>query len=206
MKFFNSLWFKCIACLLLIAIVSGALLSVLSDVWYVSSEERTSRAIKKIYGEIVDYSIVLDTDRKIDGSDEYFSVIEYDGMGKIDKIYDIGGNLLFFSTGYKGYKNGTVSIWVNAKMTDSGYAIDKIVLGGSEKQTLMSKLTADYYNGFITEDVEILYLEDKYFSAKAGEVNANPVSGATYSATAGANAVNCVIKYIGEKNKQGGDK
>ena len=50
-KVFKSLWFKCIVVLLVIAIISGGLLAILNSVFAVSDEERTKRAVKKIYGE-----------------------------------------------------------------------------------------------------------------------------------------------------------
>jgi len=50
-KIFGSLWFKCIAVLLVISCVAGGLLAILNDVLYVSAEERSARAIKKIYGK-----------------------------------------------------------------------------------------------------------------------------------------------------------
>ena len=44
---------KCTAFLLILAVLLGGILAVLNDVLYVSSEERTARAIKKIYGECI---------------------------------------------------------------------------------------------------------------------------------------------------------
>jgi hypothetical protein len=55
-KFFKNTWVKCISVLLILSIVLGGTLAILNDVLYVSPEERTGRAIKKIYGEdFVDY-------------------------------------------------------------------------------------------------------------------------------------------------------
>ena len=51
MSFIKTTWFKCIACLLCIAVISGASLAILNNVLYVSPETRTARAISKIYGE-----------------------------------------------------------------------------------------------------------------------------------------------------------
>ena len=57
-KFFSSIWFKCIATLLLIVLVSGGSISVLNNLLYVSPEERTGRAVKKIYGEVQAYNVL----------------------------------------------------------------------------------------------------------------------------------------------------
>ena len=101
-KFFSSLWFRCIAVLLVISVVLGGLLAVANDVFYVSPEERTSRAIKKIYGSTMNYEIELDIDVNSDSQP-----IEYE-MGKINKIYKVqtqsenGYDLLFQSVGFNG--------------------------------------------------------------------------------------------------------
>ena len=188
MKVFNNVWFKCIACLLAIAVISGALLALLSDLWNVSPETRTARAIEKIYGEEKEYSVTLDVD-KVDKNDK---AIEYDGVGKINKIYEVGSDLLFQTTGYKGYKEGTITLWIKVVTDGEKYSVDKVLLQSFEKQTLMSKLTGDFYGKFTLTDVTETYKNEHYFSSEN-----NPVSGATYSATAACNAVNCVIRYLG---------
>ena len=71
--------------------------------------------------------------------------------------------------------------------------IDKVILESFEKQTLMSKLDGTFYDRFLVD------VTDGYFTssvnAGSGEIS-NPVTGATKSATAAVNAVNCVIKYV----------
>ena len=62
MKTIKSPWIKCTACLLLIAVISGALLAMLNDLLFVSAYERTARAIRKIYGEEKEYTTELDVD------------------------------------------------------------------------------------------------------------------------------------------------
>ena len=192
MKFLKTTWFKCIACLLVIAVVSGALLAMLNDLLYVSPETRTARAISKIYGEEKEYSTVIDADN---GD----SAIEYEGVGSVNKVYEIaGGDLLLQTTGHQGYKNGTITLWIQVAKDGEKYSIEKVVLESSEKQTLMSKLSGEFYGGFKLTDVTETYNNGELFSATDKDAkNYNPVSGASYSATAAANAVNCVIKYLG---------
>ncbi len=195
MKVLKSTWFKCIACLLVIAVISGALLSILNNLLYVSPETRTMRAIKKIYGEEKEYTVELDVD-----SDDQTknTAIGYDGVGRINKIYDISGDMLFQTTGNHGYKNGTITLWIQVAKDGEKYEIEKVVLESSEKQTLMSKLSGEFYDGFKLTDVTEAYNNGWLFSATERDAeNYNPVSGATFSATAAANAVNCVIKYLG---------
>ena len=198
-KFFNtlftSLWFKCIFTLVLIIGISGCSLSILSDVLYVSSEERTTRAIKKIYGEVEDYNTLFDGENS--------GIIEYD-FGSIDKIYEIQVNenesyLLFKSTGKQGYKGGSISLWTSvSENSDGTLSIKSVVLDGYDKQTLMSKLTSVFYGNFALTDVTEAYENGELFSTKENAVNSNPVTGATMSANAAVNAVNCVITYLGE--------
>ena len=83
-KFFKSDWFKCITVLLVLAVILGGTLAFLNDLLYVSPEERTARAIKKIYGVEVtlkDEDILLDVDN---GDKE-----ESNDYGSIQKIYKI---------------------------------------------------------------------------------------------------------------------
>lgn len=192
-KITKNVWFRCIFTLLIIAVISGGLLSVLNDVLYVSSEERTERAIAKIYGEKVSVDeIVLDA-----ASDD--EKITYD-FGTINKIYKIDSDLLFQTTGFKGYKNGTVTLWIKVTEENGIYSINKVVLEDYTKQTLMSKFGNEYYNGFALTDVTAAYKNGEgFFSVSADSENSNPNTGATYTATAHCNAVNCVLKYLGEK-------
>lgn len=202
-KLFSNIWFRCISVLLLIACISGGLLAIFNDLLYVSPEERTARAVKKIYGveKTID-DVVLD----VDGTDDTTNTaIEYDGIGTINKIYKVSGDngnydMLFQSTGFGGYKGGTITVWV--LMTYNGGtnpSINKVILESYEKQTLMSKLDSNYYSKFELTDVTTAYLEGKTFGPTDGDnVILNPVTGATKSANAGCNAVNCVLKYVGE--------
>ncbi len=198
-KFFKSLAFKCTAVLLAISCVSGGLLALLNDLLYVSPEERTSRALAKIYTEEVvidDDDILLDVDNK-DRQDSSLTS-EY---GKINKIYRIGkvesGNydLVLQSVGNQGYKGGTITLWVKVVIIDNDVQngkLDKVVLESYDKQTLMSKFEGYYYQDFVDK-----YESGKLFTAtnEAGKIN-NPMTGATYSAIANCNAINCVIDYL----------
>ena len=140
-NFFSSIWFRCISTLLIIIAISGGLLSVLSDVLYVSPEERTERAIKKIYGEIEGFNQTPITD------------FDYD-KGQINTIYEVKVNdsetyLLFKATGYEGYKGGTISLWVSVKENEGGtLSLNKVLLDSFDKQTLMGKLTSTFYGNF----------------------------------------------------------
>ncbi len=189
-RFFKSDWFKCTAVLLGLLIIFSGTLAVLNDVLFVTAKERTDRAIKKIYGSVPDYSVELDFDVNQEK-------IEND-YGCIYKIYQVGEDILFKSTGINGYKGGTISLWIQVIKAEGHYKIEKIILDGYEKQTLMSKFSTSYFNGFILDVTEAYEKSDFIFSPKIdASGRKNPMSGATYSANAACNAVNCVLLYLG---------
>lgn len=191
-KIFSNVWFKCISVLLIIALLSGGILALLNDLLYVSPDERSMRAIKKIYGEEKEFSILLD----VDSDDENLNkAITYEEFGNINKIYKVGEqenyDLLFCTVGTGGYKNGTITVWVKVVCSGETEKIETVIMESFTKQTLMSKLDGSFYNNFYVD------ITDDYFVVKSEQDGTyNPVSGATYSATAANNAVNCVIKYI----------
>ncbi len=179
-KFFKTTWFKCVSFLLILSVVLGGLLAILNDVLYVDDSERTARAVKKIYGEAVDFTVVTE------------DVITFDGLGTINKIYKVGEtDTLFQTTGANGYKGGTITLWIKVVEKDGGSKeIEKIVLESYDKQTLMSKFDGSYADKFIT-DLDSVG-EDDFFV---------PNTGATYSAKAYNNAVKCVSEYFKGGNK-----
>ncbi len=210
-KLFKSVWFRCIATLLVIILFSGVSISVLSDILYVSPQERTDRGIIKVYGSLVDYKTVFDIDNEKFNddtlTDEQKNSIIYD-TGRINKIYTVGDTssdsyeYLFQSIGYNGFKNGTVTVWVKVLYTSGTYSITQVLLESNKNQSLINNLGGDYYANFELEDVTVAWKNKQFFTANKNDksaVNYNPVSGATYSANAGNNAVNCVINYIGRE-------
>lgn len=189
-KFFKSDWFKCTAVLLSLLIILGGTLAILNDVLFVSADERTARAINKIYGSVPEYDIVIDIDTKNNAVKNDF--------GSIEKFYQVGEDMLFKSTGINGYKGGTITLWLKIIKDNDNYKIDKIVLDGYDKQTLMSKFTKPYFDNFLIDVTDAYQKGDYIFSNKADASGLkNPMSGATYSANAACNAVNSVISYLG---------
>lgn len=182
-QFFTSLAFKCIIVLLVIALVAGGLLAILNDVLYVTDEERTMRAIEKVYGEEMQYEELSYEAGQL--KNEY---------GTLSKVYLLeNGNYLVQATGGEGYKGGTITVWVVLSAKDGAFGgIEKVVLESYEKQTLMSKLTYDVYsahNDEITGDV--------YFTTGGDGIKVL-ISGATYSTNALNNAVDCALKFARE--------
>lgn len=182
-QFFTSQAFKCVIVLLVIALIAGGLLAILNDVLYVTEEERTMRAIEKVYGEEMQYEeLSFDADKL---ANDY---------GTLSKVYRLdNGNYMVQATGGNGYKGGTITVWVVLTVKDGAFTgIEKVVLESYEKQTLMSKLTYDVYsahNDEITGDV--------YFTTSGDGIKVL-ISGATYSTNALNNAVDCALKFARE--------
>ncbi|MBQ3597303.1 MAG: hypothetical protein II988_05800 [Clostridia bacterium] len=201
-SFFKSTLFKCVAVLLAISLIAGGLLAVLNDVLYVTPEERTGRAFTKIYGNAISqdrYQIEID----VDGTDKninqpYSCVYENVEIGVVEKLYivdkqndtDLEYDMIFKTKGYQGYKGGWISTWVKVEVNGSAKSITKVIIDGYEKQTLMSKLGDAFLSKF---NVDVT--QDILFSSNTKTGN-NVVAGATKSANAGCNAVNCALIYM----------
>lgn len=206
-SFFSSTLFRCVSVLLALMVILSGTLAILNDVLYVSASDRTDRALKKIYGVIPEYTTLLDVDSLEEGINttaiNYNLDADADFEGAINKIYVVGDQTgehdeLFQSVGFEGYKGGSITLWVRVKYLSNGNKkIEQVLLQEYDKQTLMSKLNSAYYNRFLI-DVTDAYKDGKLFTTNGGQGQfTNPVSGATYSANAGNNAVNCVVAFVG---------
>ena len=198
-KLTNNVWFKCISFLLILSALLSGILAVLNTVLFVPPEERTERALQKIYGEArtID-DIILD----VDNGDEAYTLTD---CGKINKIYKIGNDTLFQAVGEKGFNNGTVTLWINVTENNGKLVISKVVLDSSVGQSFIGSLSAAFFDGFLV-DVTESYEKGKFTANPLlkdnADVNFNPVSGASNSGNAACNAVNTVLHYI----NQGGAK
>lgn len=191
-KFFKSDWFKCVLFLLVLSVVLCGTLAILNDALFVDSNERTLRALNKIYDKEVEFTTTLD----IDAGDS----AETNEYGQIEKIYQVGDDLVFKSVGFNGYKNGTITLWVKVIKDNGQTKIDKVIQDSFTKQTLMSKFTSEYYDNFLIDVTDAFNNGTYIFSSKEeNKTIQNAMSGATYSATAACNAVNAVIVYLGGK-------
>ena len=196
-EFFKSKTFLCIVVLLCIALVAGALLSIMNDLLYVSAEERVARTIKSIYGKEMAYTVVYDIAQEAEKAPEeqvYYDYTGYDRnhnavekAGKIENVYLLSdGNYLVKATGALGYKQGTVSVWCVAEFADGHFTtLRDVSVAGYDKQTLMSKFTKSVLSGYTgTEEFNQV------------------VSGASYSSDAMNNALNAALSYV--KTLEGG--
>ena len=199
-KVLNSTFVKCASLLLVLMVVFGGTLAFLNDLWYVSPETRTARAIQKVYGEMVEFNTIFDIDNQ-NYNDQSLTESELpmiiSSNGRINKIYSIGNDTLFQATGYQGYKGGSITLWVKVISNQGRLVIDKVLLENFDKQTLMSKLDGNYYGNFLVDITDAYSLGQGFTTSSNNGEFSNPVSGATYSANAANNAVNCVINYFG---------
>ena len=159
-KFFKSAYFKCAVTLLAIILLSGISISILSDVLYVSSEERTGRALQKIYGRALsssEYHVVLDSENG-DKAESY-------AFGEIEKIFRVGDenakhDMIFKTTGKEGYKGGTVTLWI--KVIVDGAHVGYVKAGSCAhllkviRESRIKKISCEMFGG------PYKYIEEEY--------------------------------------------
>ena len=198
-EFFKSKTFLCIVVLLCIALVAGALLSIMNDLLFVSPDERVARTIKSIYGTEIEYETVYDVEAEMQKPEAEQVFYKYDNKdrkgatvelgGHIDNVYRLAdGNYLVKATGFQGYKQGSVSVWCVAKFENGAFVgIDNVSVAEYDKQTLMSKFT----KGLLSSEA---YRGSDAFNHVEG--------GASYSSDALNNALNAALRYV--KSLEGG--
>ena len=162
---------KSIAIMLAIILICGGLLAILSDLLFVSDDERIQRAIDKMYEEEVSLSQTLDVSE--------YTALEDIGVIKQAYLLD-NGDYLVLSTGKKGYSNGTVSVYVAIENVEGVATVKKVVQDSYTGQTLMSKLGGLY---------------EKYSNKNSSDPINEIVSGATYSSNAVNNAVKTALSF-----------
>lgn len=182
-KFFKSNAFRALLVLVLIAMIAGALLSILNGVFYVSEEEQFSRSMQKIYG----YEISV-TEQPLTGN----TVRE---NGTVNLVYlDEENNYLVKATGNGAFQGGTVTVWVVVEMQNSAVSgVGKVVFDSTTVGNYYTTSSA-FFSEFDKHDAEVA--AGGQFSV-SGDI-ANPSTGATKSATAINNAVNTAVDYIRE--------
>lgn len=192
--FFTGTAFRCVAVLLGIVLVSGALLAIFNDLLFVSAEERFNRTLAKIYGKTVSTTTVEFTPEEAG----------YSG-GTVNAAYLVDdGNYLVQTTGNGGYSNGTVTLWTvlscegsreNGDLVWKG--IEKVVYESNEKQSYISKIKSKFYASFTVHNDELL--AGKKFTAAAisdSEGIFTLSAGASRSSAAIVNAVNTAIDFF----------
>jgi hypothetical protein len=171
----------------------GGLLAVLNTVLYVSAEERTERAIKKIYGETKEYSVILDEN------------VECGSYGYVDKIFLVKGesenkfDYLFHSTGKGGYKDGSITYWIKVQSLDGKLSVENMLIESNDKQSFIGSVTADWHAklyGAIGSDSKMVTTWSSTADKNPELYEHIPTTGATNSKNASCNAVNCIVFYL----------
>lgn len=168
-------YLKPVAVMLSIILFCGGLLALLSDLLFVTSEERIQRAINKIYSE---GNVQLEQTIDVNSVD----INEYNETGVIKACYKLNnGDYLVLATGKKGYSNGSITSYV---AIDSECTVKNVVEDSYTGQTLMAKLSNLYQN----------------FIGKTADNSKNEVSeivtGATYSSNAASNSVYVALQFV----------
>lgn len=187
MKFFQNNGVKCVIVLMIVTIVSCGLLAVLNGVLKVTDEERTARAIQKVYGTLVEYDDLGVTEEQYENS-----------YGTVESVYLVGSDYLIKATGANGYKGGTITMWSvftveNGTITKIG----KVLVESNTKQTLMSALDANFLSVYLGADASFLNGDGAFVTGNADSNDIQNVSGgATKSSNAADNAVNAALYYV----------
>ena len=174
--FFRSITFRCIVVLAAIALLSGAILSLLNDILYVSDEEILQRTLNKIYvdEEVGAETVSLDS---LDVENDY---------GTVKNVYAMdNGQYLVEATGKNGYKGGTVTAYTAFLAEDGALTgIYKVVITGNVSQSFISEMDAEYLAG-----------GTEYFPTTPGRTD-YVVTGATKVSDATNNAVNAAMCFL----------
>ncbi len=181
--FFRSVTFKCIVVLAAIAVLSGALLSLLNDLLYVSDAEVLQRAINQIYTEET-----VSVEEEIDLSDME-TTNEY---GSVNFAYAMdNGQYLVNATGTGGYKDGTVTVYAAFIVKDEALTgIYKVVITGNTSQSFISEMDEEFLSRYTTANSVVS--GSGYFTTGDGYL----VTGATEVSNATNNAVNAGLYFM----------
>ncbi|MCD7729211.1 MAG: FMN-binding protein [Clostridia bacterium] len=175
-NFFKTTSFKCIIVLLAIVLVCGIILTICNSIFYVSDEERLSRAISKIYGYEIDVTEVEFTDDQS----------TYGKATVLAAYKDANGDYLVSSKGKGGFA-GTVTCWVLVNVEDGAITgVSNVVINTSDGETLLNSID------FLDKYKDTQYTEGYTYTTDNGFVT----SGATKSSNAINNAVNGAVSFV----------
>ena len=179
-------YFKIFIVLLAIALVSGVLLAVCSDLLFISDAERTERGLKKIYPQATSF-----TDITPEGG------YKYEAFGEIMSVFQADdGTYIVLSKGLSGYK-GRSEVFI--AVSTEGILTNIIIssYGGDDKTTSINKKYLD--NSYVGKNLNTIgYFHVDKGGSPVAEGNVDVTSGATSRATmySVCSAVNMSIYYL----------
>ena len=179
--------------LVCIALLSGVILSVLSDVLYVSPEEKTARDLAKVYSES-EFDLTDPNQPVIDTS-----VVMADGT--IHYLYQAAdGAIVIKASGIKGWK-GSAEIVFAVK---DGKIVNAIISSFNGDDKTSSIKASHLEKMFIGQDITAGDLEFTTTGIKGGAqlIDATPSCYATWPSV--ISAANVAVDYLQTKNLTGG--
>ncbi len=186
-EFFKSTAFKCIAVLLSIVLICGILLTLCNALFFVTDEERTARAVAKVFpGEEVTYT-------QDEVAAKYADTASYSVSQAFTMTGSRKGQYLLNVTGKGGYSSGTVTCWILIEAV-SGDTTNPGSFTGIEKVVVTANTNQSFIN-YIGED-DIQAVIDKQENNGFTNYDTSGIkTGATFSLGAIANAMNGAKTY-----------
>lgn len=187
---FRGTVFYCVAVLLSIVALSGALLSVFHDLLTVTAEEKRDRMLKKLYGANVSVvETVLDGDKAYQGGTAHQAYLMSDNSYAVQ------------TTGNNGYSNGTVTVWTilscTGRKADNNLVwtgIERVVYESSVNQSYIGRFTQTDYQLFAEHNDKVT--EGLLFGSDIEIVKTGASAPSTFHAL--TNAVNTAITFFRE--------
>lgn len=183
-EFFKSTAFKCIAVLLSIVLICGILLTFCNALFAVSTDERTARAVAKVFpGEEVTYE-------ENEVVAKYAETPAYSVEQSFTMTGTREGQYLLNIIGKGGYKSGTVTCWVLVSADAEAQifeGVEKVVVTANTSQSFINKVGA--------EDIQAVIDKQENDSFVAYDT-AGISTGATFSLGAIANTMNGAKSYV----------
>lgn len=187
-EFFKSTAFKCIAVLLSIVLICGVLLTFCNALFFVPQDERTARAVAKVFPN---EEVTFETDEV---NRKYADASGFTISQAFTMTGEHEGEYLLEVVGKGGYKSGTVTCWVLAEAVGGDTSapgeftgIIKVVITANEKQSFIGNITGDSIQAVI--DCQ----DEEGFSAYTTD---GIKTGATFTLGAIASAMNGAKSYI----------
>ncbi|MEG1711166.1 MAG: hypothetical protein RR054_03235 [Clostridia bacterium] len=183
-------YLKAIIVITVIALCSAVILSVLSDVLYVSDEDKDNAKLKKVYDCVIIERFTgndLQDANKVD-----VKAISNESYGFVTGIYKCKDNTLIIKTrGIGGFSGGYVECYV---AIGEDAIIKNVVVFDSKNQSFIGTIKQKWLNGEFNGKNT-----DKYLIIKT---DVNPAAGATKSSTAVTNSVNMAMFYFNAINRK----
>ncbi len=172
---------KTISVLLIICIVCGALLALCNDLFYIDEQTKFNRAMQKVYPE-------FDRDTSVSET-PLADFKELAGVGKVSKVYrSKDGTYILESTGFQGWDNGNVTMYVAIGGQNPNVQIKSLVVTGNVAQSYMSKVGQ--------KEIDKAYVGKNIKDIAAVQFGADyKLGGTTHTSTAILNAVKAAVNY-----------